>query len=89
MATNQPTARLTNTRQFLDALGTALENFDPDFVEMEVSRVRSFADAGLMTRDKGLVVTLADGTVWQLTVQQDRRHGAVDEVEDDEEDEDN
>jgi hypothetical protein len=41
-----------------------------------LERVReacTFADAGLLTSDRGVVVTLLDGTVLNLTVQHDRR----------------
>lgn len=40
----------------------------PEFV-----RVSSFEDAGIMTRDSGLVLEGADGSTWQLTIVQGRR----------------
>ena len=35
-------------------------------------RVQTFAEAGLMTRDCGLVITLPDGSEFQLTIIQSR-----------------
>jgi len=47
----------------------------------EVTHVETFADAGLLTRDRGLVVRLkggpsgpAAGRKFQITIQEDRRH---------------
>ena len=40
------------------------EVFDPDGVQ----GVATFEDAGVMTRNRGLVVTMDDGTEFQLTV---------------------
>jgi hypothetical protein len=38
-----------------------------------IREVRTFADAGLLTRDRGIVVTLDDGTEMQLTIVERRR----------------
>ena len=35
-------------------------------------RVQTFEEAGVMTRDAGLVITLPDGTEFQLTIVQSR-----------------
>ena len=43
-----------------------------DEILWENLRVRTFEDAGLMTHDKGLVITLPDGTEFQLTIVQSR-----------------
>ena len=36
------------------------------------ARVRTFEDAGLMTRNKGVQITLPDGSEFQLTILQSR-----------------
>jgi hypothetical protein len=36
------------------------------------ARVRTYAEAMLLTRDDGLVVRLADGTEYQLTIQRSK-----------------
>ena len=38
----------------------------------EDARVRTFEDAGVMTYNKGLVITLPDGSEFQLTIVQSR-----------------
>ena len=40
------------------------ESFDPD----AIARVQTFEEVGLLTRNHGLVVTMADGTQLQLTI---------------------
>ncbi len=50
--------------------GEAWEDVIPD--ELEDLRVRSFAECGVMTYDKGLVITLADGSEYQLTIVESR-----------------
>ena len=53
-----------NETQFVDFLmDTFYENFYKQFRD-----VRSFADAGLLTSNSGLVVTLNNGTTFQITV---------------------
>jgi len=39
----------------------------------EVERVTSFSDEGVLTMNAGLVVTLSDGSRFQLTIVQDHR----------------
>jgi len=39
----------------------------------EVSAVSTFAESGVLTNNKGLVVRLGDGSKWQLTLVQDHR----------------
>ena len=41
-------------------------------INCEVLKVRTFADAGVMTYNKGLVITLPDGSEYQLTIVQSR-----------------
>ena len=38
----------------------------------ETARVRTFEEAGVMTYNKGLVISLPDGTEFQLTIVQSR-----------------
>ena len=38
----------------------------------EAARVRTFEDVGVMTYNKGLVITLPDGSEFQLTIVQSR-----------------
>ena len=48
------------------------EGYDSYEVCWENLRVRTFAEAGLMTYNKGLVIELPDGTEFQLTIVQSR-----------------
>jgi hypothetical protein len=50
----------------LELLEEASEDSSSDFRELD--RVRTFSDAGVMTRDAGLVLRLEDGTEYQLTI---------------------
>ena len=65
-----------NEEQFTeDTLQDALreyitEGYDSYEVCWENLRVRTFAEAGLMTYNKGLVIELPDGTEFQLTIVQ-------------------
>jgi len=45
------------------------ESFDPDGIR----RVETYAEAGMLTTDAGLVVTMDDGSEFQLTIVQSRR----------------
>ena len=45
---------------------------DDDDILWENLRVHTFDEAGMMTRDAGLVITLPDGTEFQLTIVQSR-----------------
>ena len=57
----------TTEREFQDALAAVLD--DPgDW--LEVDRVRTFEEVGMLTRDKGLVVQLRDGSEFQITIVQ-------------------
>ena len=38
----------------------------------EAARVRTFEDAGVMTYNKGLVISLSDGSEFQITIVQSR-----------------
>ena len=72
-----------NEQEFQDALKTALrelawmaeDNEYPDTLPVdlaEVREVRTFDEAGVLTHNKGLVLTLADSTELQVTVIQSR-----------------
>ena len=53
--------------QMVELLGTLLEE------ELtEESRIQTFQEAGLLTRDKGLVIRLPDGNEFQITVIQSK-----------------
>ncbi len=51
-------------------LGEAYEDVITD--ELEDLLMRSFAEAGVLTCNKGLVITLADGSEYQLTIVRSR-----------------
>ena len=56
-----------NSNQMVSLLKTLLED------ELtEKSRVRTYAEEGLLTRDEGLVVKLPDGNEFQITVVQSK-----------------
>ena len=48
------------------------EGYDSYEMCWENLRVHTFAEAGLMTYNKGLVITLPDGSEFQLTIVQSR-----------------
>ena len=45
---------------------------DDDEICWENMRVRTYEEAGVMTYDKGLVISLPDGTEYQITIIQSR-----------------
>ena len=73
-----------NIREFCESLQLAVENSEE--LEDQKPQVNSFEDAGLMTRNKGIVVYLEDGSEFQVTVVQSVV-GESDDEEDDEEEE--
>ena len=48
------------------------EGYDSSEICWENLRVRTFAEAGVLTYNKGLVISLPDGTEFQLTIVQSR-----------------
>ncbi|MBQ8708816.1 MAG: hypothetical protein IJ523_12070 [Succinivibrionaceae bacterium] len=48
------------------------EGYDSFEINWENLRVRTFAEAGVLTYNKGLVLELPDGTEFQLTIVQSR-----------------
>ena len=72
-----------NEHEFQDALKTALQELAwmaeddeyPDTLPVDLADVRevqTFDEAGVLTHNKGLVVTLADSTEMQVTVVRSR-----------------
>ena len=62
--------------RFAELLGTLLEDnpgLDDDDDDAAIRDVASFRDAGVLTSNAGLVVTLVDGTEFQLTIVLSRR----------------
>ena len=55
-------------RAVLDGELELNEAFDPDGIQ----GVATFEDAGILTRNRGLVVTMDDGTEYQVTVVRSR-----------------
>ena len=47
----------------LDLVGTALG---------EVSNIKTYAEAGILTRDSGLVLRMEDGSEFQITIKQSK-----------------
>ena len=66
-----------------DLLRSLAEDDDGDAEELQGATLASFARAGLLTTDAGVVVTLADGAEFQITVRQSRI-GERDQEADDE-----
>jgi len=60
---------------FQNALREILESLEEQdgISELEVKRVSTFEEAGVMTRNAGLVVRLKDNTKFQVTIVQDHR----------------
>lgn len=57
-------------RDFRDVISEALAMYMED--DCPIKRVHSFAEAGLMTGNEGLVLSLEDGSEFQLTIVQSR-----------------
>lgn len=55
-----------------DLLRSLADDEDGDAVELQGARLVSFRRAGLLTRDAGVVITLADGAELQIAVVQSR-----------------
>ena len=60
--------------EIMDAIAAALEDgIEPDLMlRMEISSVRTFEDAGILTLDEGLVITTTDGAEFQVTIKRSR-----------------
>jgi len=62
---------------FEEALGVSIGQIEDDEVTVpdalrELIRVESFADAGVLTDNDGLVLRFRDGSEWQLSLVQSR-----------------
>ncbi len=67
-------------RKFESMLATVVHGADDG-----VSRVETFEEAGILTRNRGLVVTFDDGSEFQLTIVRSRRgKGPCSEADNDE-----
>lgn len=55
--------------------------------DLNAVNIRTFAEAGLLTRDCGLVMRMVDGTEFQLTIVRSRRHRAASDESDDDDSE--
>lgn len=62
---------MTNAEHAIERALVAMFD-EPDDDRLAVEDVRTFADAGVMTRDRGVVVALADGSEFQLTIVQSK-----------------
>ena len=66
---------MLNEQEMAEALCALIEEADGDEVggfAMEVESARPFNDVGIMSANEGLVVNLADGSQFQVTVVQSR-----------------
>lgn len=75
MATTDTQETLTDHEladKLLDLLTGAVDPLDDDELFERVDHVGTFADQGVMTLNAGLVVRLADGSEFQLTVVRSR-----------------
>lgn len=65
-----------NEQEFLESLHRLLEAVSygdhDDWDGEPVRTVKTFEDAGMLTRNRGLVVNLEDGSQFQLTIVQSR-----------------
>jgi len=60
------------TKRFEAVLATAIEQTD-EVRERKILRIETYEEAGILTTDPGLVVTMDDGTEFQLTIVLSRR----------------
>jgi len=59
-------------KRFETILASAIANTD-EMRERKILRIESYEEAGVLTTDPGLVVTMDDGTEFQLTIVLSRR----------------
>jgi len=64
--------RIMTTKRFESLLATAIEQTD-EMRERTIRRIETYEEAGVLTTDPGLVVTMDDGTEFQLTIVLSRR----------------
>jgi len=58
-----------DNKELTAALQEALDDLD---VEDEIRRVETFEEVGMLTNDAGLVITMQDGSEFQVTIVQSR-----------------
>lgn len=69
---------MSDEREVESALLSALEEsiYDEDgdgvTLDLSVARVDTFESVGLLTRDRGVVVALDDGSEYQITIKRSR-----------------
>ena len=49
-----------------------MDDYDDEEIIWENMRVKTFEEAGVMTMDKGLVITLPDGSEYQITIKRSK-----------------
>ena len=49
-----------------------MDDYDDEEIIWENMMVKTFEEAGVMTRDKGLVITLPDGSEYQITIKRSK-----------------
>ena len=49
-----------------------MDDYDDEEIIWENMRVKTFEEAGVMTRAKGLVITLPDGSEYQITIKRSK-----------------
>jgi hypothetical protein len=60
-------------RDFAEQLSSLLELRTEELTDV-IDRVRTFDESGLLTHDTGLVITLDDGSEFQLSIVQSAGH---------------
>lgn len=71
MPSTRPDPERTDEEEFETELLDLLSG-DAEFDDLDVVRVSTFADAGVLTRNSGLVVRLRNGDEFQITIVQSR-----------------
>ena len=64
----------TNEKTIEDALNLLISG-ELDLVDTalgEVSNIKTYAEAGILTRDSGLVLRMEDGSEFQITIKQSK-----------------
>lgn len=73
-----------NEREFQDLLQTLIEDDSIECVdELEGASVATFEEGGILTRNKGLTISLADGSEFQITIVQSSASDADEEEDED------
>jgi len=72
MYNNQENPGVTDETIQEALLGILNGEWDMEYSALESAEARTFEDAGVMTYNKGLVITLPDGTEYQLNIVRSR-----------------